>query len=234
MLATELRSHAVVLYCVTGVVYERCQAVQWQTNCALIKTVWQRQQLLPGTTFICHTSFSLSNVGCCRQIPQRKEECTMPQVCRSSCTVYHWATSLIMYTRLWCFLLAIYWPAETLNQTQAQVLEKGRTTRGTSHRPDTVSPRTSSLGTFRWKHNWHLKTLFALFVLFCLFLLLLSVFWLAPLLLVHLFCKPYTILSNQKWTKYFFYFFFINCYGILLFLRERRVKSNTTRVVLIG
>ena len=55
--------------------------------------------------------------------------------------------------------------------------------------------------TCRWKHNWHLKTLFALFVLLCLFLLLLSVFLLsvgqtarfAPLLLVHLFCKPCTI-----------------------------------------
>ena len=35
-----------------------------------------------------------SNVGCCRQIPQRKEERTTPQVCGDSCTAYHWATHI--------------------------------------------------------------------------------------------------------------------------------------------
>ena len=53
---------------------------------------------------------------------------------------------LLSPIRLWCFLLDIWWPAETLNQTPAQGLEKSRTTRGASPRPDTVPPRTSSLG----------------------------------------------------------------------------------------
>ena len=49
-------SDAVVLCCVTGVVYKQCQAVQWQANCSLIETVCQRVQLLPGATSICLTS----------------------------------------------------------------------------------------------------------------------------------------------------------------------------------
>ena len=71
MLTTELRSHAVVLCC-----YWCClQTVPSRTvaNCSLTETVCQRGQLLPGTTSICLTSFFFSNVGCCRQIPQRKE-----------------------------------------------------------------------------------------------------------------------------------------------------------------
>ena len=57
-------------------------------------------------------------------------------------------TSLITSTDVVFLDGYLYWPAETMNQTQG--LKKGRTTRGrTSPRPNTVPPRTPSLG----KHN---------------------------------------------------------------------------------